>query len=73
MIVNATDFKNKVGKYITAAVKEDVIITKNGRQVVKLVAINKNNTPITNNLIGAIKNASQIDVEKEREERLSQK
>jgi prevent-host-death family protein len=73
MIVNATDFKNKVGKYITVAVKEDVIITKNGRQVVKLVAINKNSTPITNNLIGAIKNASQIDVEKEREERLSQK
>jgi prevent-host-death family protein len=73
MIVNATEFKNKVGKYIVVANKEDVIITKNGRQVVKLVAIDKDSAPITNSLVGAIKNTSEINIEKEREERLNKK
>jgi prevent-host-death family protein len=38
MIINSTDIKNNFGKYIRLAAKEDIIITKNGRTVGKLVA-----------------------------------
>lgn len=38
MIVSSTDIKNNFGKYIRLAAKEDIIITKNGKVVGKLVA-----------------------------------
>lgn len=36
MIVNATDLKNNLGKYLRAVEREDVIITSNGRKIAKL-------------------------------------
>lgn len=38
MIISSTDIKNNFGKYIRLAAKEDIIITKNGKTVGKLVA-----------------------------------
>lgn len=38
MRVNSTDFQNAVGRYLALAQKEDIIITKNGKNVAKLVA-----------------------------------
>ena len=38
MIVNATDLKNNLGKYLRASAKEEVIITSNGRKIAKLMA-----------------------------------
>ncbi len=38
MIVTSTDIKNNFGKYIRLAAKEDIIITKNGKAVGKLIA-----------------------------------
>lgn len=69
MIVNATQFKNNVGRFLRLAQKEEVIITRNGKSVIKLVSIDKNETPITDSLVGAIKNTGNIDLRKEREER----
>lgn len=42
MIVNATDVKNNFGKYIRLVANEDVIITKNGKTVGKLIAVHEN-------------------------------
>lgn len=39
MIVNATEFQNNFGKYLMLVVKEDVIITKNGREVARLTTV----------------------------------
>lgn len=36
MIVNATDLKNNLGKYLRAVEREDVIITSNGRKIARL-------------------------------------
>lgn len=36
MIVNATDLKNNLGKYLRLAAREDIFITSNGRKVAKL-------------------------------------
>ena len=38
MIVTSTEIKNNFGKYIRLAAKEDIIITKSGKKVGKLVA-----------------------------------
>ncbi|HHX02030.1 MAG TPA: type II toxin-antitoxin system Phd/YefM family antitoxin [Firmicutes bacterium] len=38
MLVNSTDFQNAVGRYLVLCSKEDIIITKNGKSVAKLVA-----------------------------------
>jgi prevent-host-death family protein len=71
MIVNATEFKNKVGKYIEIAEKEDVIITRNGKFKAKLVSFKQNETPIADSLVGILKDKSTIDVAIERDERLA--
>ncbi|MBN2853425.1 MAG: type II toxin-antitoxin system Phd/YefM family antitoxin [Clostridia bacterium] len=38
MKVTSTDIKNNFGKYIRLAIKEDIVITKNGKEVGKLTA-----------------------------------
>ena len=38
MIVNATDLKNNLGKYLRLSAREDIIITSNGRYVARLTA-----------------------------------
>lgn len=38
MIINATDLKNNLGKYLRAAAREEIIITSNGRKVARLSA-----------------------------------
>jgi len=39
MIVNATEFKASTGKFLDMVNKEEIIITKNGREVAKLITI----------------------------------
>lgn len=41
MNVTSTHLKNNLGKYIKLAAKEDIIITKNGKKVARLVAYDK--------------------------------
>ncbi|MEW6624940.1 MAG: type II toxin-antitoxin system Phd/YefM family antitoxin [Bacillota bacterium] len=41
MYVNATDFQNAFGKYLSLIEKEDIIITKNGKSVAKLIRYNE--------------------------------
>ncbi len=38
MLVNATDLKNNLGKYLREAMREDIIILSNGQKVAKLIA-----------------------------------
>ena len=73
MLVNSTDFKNRVGKYLKLAKDEEIIILKNGRQIVKLVPVSDASTPITKKLKGMFKGCRDIDLKKERSERLTKK
>ncbi|MGI5911066.1 MAG: type II toxin-antitoxin system prevent-host-death family antitoxin [Syntrophomonadaceae bacterium] len=41
MRVNTTDLQNAFGKYLSLAEKEDIIITKNGKSVAKLIRYNE--------------------------------
>ena len=73
MIVTATDFKNNIGKYISVSKKEDIIVTKNGKYIARLVGFEKSGTPLTDSLIGVIRCTGDIDLKKEQEERIGKK
>lgn len=70
MIITATEFKNKVGKYIELARKEDIIISRNGKHIVKIVHIDKDECPATQSLLGVFEKAAEYEIEKTKEERL---
>lgn len=76
MIVNATEFKNKVGKYLELINKEEVIISRNGKQVAKLIPIDKPQTPNVDNLLDLLgkanKPANEFDKEQINEERFKE-
>lgn len=44
MIVNATEFKTRVGKYLEIVDKEEIIITRNGKEVAVLIPVKKRGT-----------------------------
>jgi prevent-host-death family protein len=48
MIVNATDLKNNLGRYLRECQKQDVIITSNGNKTAKLSAYSEYNNPKIN-------------------------
>lgn len=70
MIVTSTDFRNNVIKYMEGSEKENIIVTKNGRFIAKLIGFLKRETPLTDSLIGIMKNPEDINLSQEREERL---
>ncbi len=70
MIITATEFKNKVGKFIELARKEEIIISRNGRHIVKLVPIDKDECTATKSLLGVFEKAAKYDFTELKEERL---
>ena len=53
-IITMTDLKKDLKKYTEMATKDDVIITKNGKPLVKLVNASRTNMDILNELAGSI-------------------
>ena len=70
MVVTATEFKTNVGKYLTMADTEDIVITRNGKSVAKLTNARDVKLLALRSLRGVLKD-SNIDLQKSREERLS--
>lgn len=75
MRVNATEFKTRVGKYLELVDKEEIIITKNGREVAKLIPAKKEGTPNADFLYGILSDYpdKNITAEQIREERIRNK
>jgi len=70
MLVTATEFKSNIGKYLSLVSKEDIIITKNGKQIARLTDIKDGKKTITDSLIGIIPDTG-IDLKAARRERLA--
>lgn len=54
MIVSASEFKTNIGRYLSLVVKEDVIITKNGKRVARLTQEREDKLAIAKSLIGML-------------------
>ncbi len=64
MIVNSTDLKNNLGKYLHLSAKEDIIITSNGRKVAKLSAYEDYEKKADNNQLYEKAQAYQVNPQK---------
>lgn len=75
MIVNATEFKTRAGKYLEIVDKEEIVITRNGKEVAKLVPIRKQGTPNADFLYGLLADYEKKDITAEqiRDERIKEK
>lgn len=70
MIVSATEFKTNIGKYLALVDEEDILITKNGKNVARLTNIRDGNLSAIRSLRGVLKGAD-MTLEDIREERLA--
>lgn len=69
MNITATELKTNIGKYLTMAAEEEIIITKNGKKIAKLTSATEDKVEIAKSLFGIL--PSDVSLEKAREERLS--
>ncbi len=70
MVITATEFKTNISKYLAVVDNEDVLITKNGKGVAKLVSVRDGKGSSLGSLRGIIKGAD-VSLESIREERLA--
>ena len=72
--ITATEFKTNLSKYITLAEREDVVITKSGKSIVKITGIKQNKVKDIESLFGCVPwNGEEIDIKQFKAERLSKK
>jgi len=70
MVVTATEFKTNIGRYLSSDTHGEILITKNGKGVAKLVYITDNTPSLTKSLRGVVK-GTDISKDGIREERLA--
>ncbi|MDR0293077.1 MAG: type II toxin-antitoxin system prevent-host-death family antitoxin [Oscillospiraceae bacterium] len=54
MVITATELKTNIGKYLSLAMTEDVVVTKNGKGIVKLTNIQQDKLAVLDSLVGLI-------------------
>ncbi|MDR0929875.1 MAG: type II toxin-antitoxin system prevent-host-death family antitoxin [Oscillospiraceae bacterium] len=69
MQVTATEFKNNIGKYLSLVSTEDILITKNGKNIAKLSSAKQSKVDIVRSLIGSVPNDG-FTLQDAREERM---
>ncbi len=70
--ISVSDLKVNAGKYVSMAQEQDILITKNGKVVAKLVTAKVDKKAAWDSLTDIFKNISMTDeeVDKVREERI---
>lgn len=66
MIVTATEFKTNLGHYLELVMKEDIVITRNGKRIAKLTNITDDRAEILNSLTGILPPDVSSEEEKEK-------
>jgi prevent-host-death family protein len=54
MIVSSTDVQNNFGKYLELADKQEIIITKNGQPVARLLGVREAVSFLSDRLVGLV-------------------
>lgn len=68
MIVNSTEIQNNFGKYLEIASGQEIIITKNGLPVARLLGVKDTVSFLADRLVGIV--PSDVDENKAKSERL---
>ncbi len=67
--VSATEFKTNLGKYLQMAAKQDIYITKHGRNIAKLTRPTVDKMAVLDELVGTAQ-GTEITLDGARQERL---
>ncbi len=70
MVITATELKTNIGKYLSIALTEDILITKNGKSIVKLTNLQDDKLAVLDSLIGIIPDTG-MTLEEAKAERLA--
>lgn len=65
MIITATEFKTNLGRYLELVEQEDIVITRNGKRIAKLIDANRDKTEIVRSLRGILPSDTTLDEAKE--------
>lgn len=71
MVITATELKSNLGKYLELANKQDIFITKNGKNIARLTGPVADKLSVLDSLVGIIPEDFVIDEKALREERLA--
>lgn len=71
MTVSATELKSNLGKYLELAARQDIFITRNGRNIARLTSPAIDKLAVLDNLVGIIPAQDAAAEEEAREERLA--
>ena len=69
MSITATELKNNLSKYLLLASREDIYITRNGKDVAKLTNPYQDRLDVAESLFGSV--PATMTLEEAREERLN--
>ena len=69
MIVSSTEVQNNFGKYLDMAAEGEVIITKNGLPVARLLGVNETVSFLSDRLVGIV--PEDVTLEDPKSERLA--
>jgi prevent-host-death family protein len=61
MDVSATELKMNLSKYLSLAKKEEIMITKNGKVIARLVPPNTDKMALLNSLVGVIPDTMSLE------------
>ena len=61
MIVTATEFKTNLGKYLEMAASQDILITKNGKNIARLTSPAVNKLALLDDLVGIVPQKKTLD------------
>ena len=70
MIITATELKTNLGKYLDMVSDEEIIITKNGKNIARLSRPESEKVALLDSLVGVAKKAGDMSVDDIRLERL---
>lgn len=71
MLVNSTELQNNFGKYLDLASDQEIVITRNGLPIARLVGVKNSISFLSDRLIGLV--PAEVDEKAVREERLSRR
>jgi prevent-host-death family protein len=69
MIVNSTDIQNNFGKYLELASKQEIMITKNGLPVARLLGMKDTVSFLSDRLVGLV--PKDVDESTAKDERIA--
>jgi prevent-host-death family protein len=65
MIINSSEFQNNVGRFLKQVIDEDIVITKNGKEIARLISSDRTVSFLADSLVGLLPNNFNTETAKQ--------